>query len=355
MASSENDRPQDDSANRRRAVRNRKIEPPRKAPSTERGLTHSPYFNGPLYQRMSEDLHLGGMSKRTHEGYLRAMRQLADFCKLSPDQITEDQLRKFFLHLKNDKEFASGSLRVAFSGVKFFYTRTCRRDWQTLAQMKIQNVKSLPEVLTIEQVHQIIDGCRTQRMAAFFWTVYSLGLRLEEALNLHVGDIDSKRIMVHVHRGKGAKDRYIPLPESTLKVLREFWLTHRHRTFVFPADGRDHRGVSHPKGPSQAKTPMSVTAVQGAIKQITKKIDFGKKVSTHTLRHCYATHLLEAGVPLRLIQQYLGHSSLQTTMIYLHLTHTAAVDALRVLNDLFRRPRPEPPEENGGAVPVPVK
>jgi len=352
MASSENVRPQDDSSNRRRVAQNRKIEPPRKAPPTERGLTHSPYFNGLLYQRMSEDLHLGGMSKRTHEGYLRAIRQLADFCNLSPDQITEDQVRRFFLHLKNDKEFASGSLRVAFSGVKFFYTRTCRRDWQTLAQMKIQNVKSLPEVLTIEQVHQIIDCCRTHRMAAFFWTVYTLGLRLEEALNLHVGDIDSKRMMVHVHRGKGAKDRYIPLPESTLRVLREFWLTHRHRTFVFPADGRDHRGVSHPQGPSQAKTPMSVTAVQGAIKQITKKIDFGKKISTHTLRHCYATHLVEAGVPLRLIQQYLGHSSLQTTMIYLHLTHTAAVDAQRVLNDLFRRPRQKPPEEDGGAVPV---
>ena len=367
MASSENDRPQDDSADRRRAARNRKIEPPRKAPSTERGLTHSPYFNGPLYQRMSEDLHLGGMSKRTHEGYLRAVRQLADFCKCSPDLITEDQLRKFFLHLKNDKEFASGSLRVAFSGVKFFYTRTCRRDWQTLAQMKIQNVKSLPEVLTIEQSHRIIDCCTTQRMSVFFWTVYSLGLRLEEALNLHVGDIDSKRMMVHVHRGKGAKDRYIPLPESTLKVLREFWVTHRHPVFVFPADGRDHR-YGRPakrtgtgaepvpfaaKGPSQAKTPMSVTAVQGAIKLITKQIHFGKKVSTHTLRHCYATHLLEAGVPLRLIQQYLGHSSLQTTMIYLHLTHTAAVDALGVINELFRRPRPNnPPDANGAAVPV---
>ena len=183
--------------------------PALKAPGTERGLTHSPYFNGALYERMSEDLHLGGMSKRTHEGYLRAVRQLADFCKRSPDQITEDQLRKFFLHLKNHKAFASGSLRVAFSGVKFFYTRTCKRNWQTLAQMRIKDDKTLPEVLTIEQVHQIIDACTTQRMAVFFWTVYSLGLRLEEGLNLQVGDIDSKRMMVHIHRGKGAKDRYI--------------------------------------------------------------------------------------------------------------------------------------------------
>jgi integrase/recombinase XerD len=106
------------------------------------------------------------------------VRQLADFCRTSPDQISEDQVRRFFLHLKNDKAFASGSLRVAFSGIKFFYTRTCRRNWQTLAQMKIKEVKSLPEVLTIEQVHQIMNACTTQRMAVYFWMVYSLGLQM---------------------------------------------------------------------------------------------------------------------------------------------------------------------------------
>lgn len=328
------------------------VEAARTSPDTERGLTHSPFFNGPLYERMSEDLHLGGMSKRTHEGYLRAVRQLADFCQRSPDQITEDQLRRFFLHLKNEKSFASSSLRVAFSGVKFFYTRTCRRNWQTLAQMRIKDVKSLPEVLTRDQVHQIIDTCTTQRMAVFFWTVYSLGLRLEEALNLQIGDIDSKRMMVHIHRGKGAKDRYLPLPESTLLMLREFWKTHRHERFLFPADGRNHRGVSHLKGISEAKTSMSPTAVQDAMKLITKQLRFGKKVSTHTLRHSFATHLLEASVSLRQIQQFLGHSSLQTTMIYLHLTHTAAIDAVRVINELFRRPRPNPPEADGGVAPL---
>ena len=352
MATSSSNRKQDDSENSRNARRKQNVEPARTAPDSERGLTHSPFFNGALYKRMSEDLHLGGLAKRTHLGYLRAVRQLADFCKRSPDQITEDQLRAFFLHLKNDREFASGSLQVAYSGVKFFYTRTCKRKWQTLVQMRIKGVKSLPEVLTIDQSHRVIDSCTTQRMFVFFWTVYSLGLRLEEARNLHVGDIDSKRMMVHVHRGKGAKDRYIPLPEATLQLLRQFWLTHRHPVFVFPADGRNHRGVSHLSGPSQAKTPMSVTAIQGAIKRITNKINFGKAISTHTLRHCYATHLVEAGVPLRLIQQYLGHSSLQTTMIYLHLTDTAAVDARKVINELFRRPRRKPPEDDAGAVPV---
>ena len=162
---------------------------------------------------------------------------------------------------------------------------------------------------------------------------------MQEALNLQVGDIDAQRGMVHVHRGKGAKDRYIPLPSSTLDQLRAFWKTHRHPTLLFPADGRDHRGVSHARGPSSAKTPMSPTAVQGAIKRISKQLKFGKKVSTHTLRHSYATHLLEANMSLKAIQQYLGHSSLQTTMVYLHLTDTAVVDARQVINDLFRWPQ----------------
>ncbi len=296
-------------------------------------MAHSRYFTGELYKRMSDDLHLAGMSQRTHDGYLRAVRQLADYCRQPPENISEDQLREFFLHLKNEKHFATGSLRVAFSGIKFFFTRTCKRNWQTLAHMKIQNVKSLPEVLTIPQVHAIIDACRVPRIAAYFWTVYSLGLRMDEALNLHVGDVDANRGMVHVHRGKGAKDRYVPLPADTLTVLREHWKTHRNPRLLFPADGRNH------KGSSTATRPMPASTVQKPMKDIVDGMNFGKKISLHTLRHSYATHLLEAGVSLRIIQQYLGHSSLQTTMVYLHLTETAAADARKVLNEVFRRPR----------------
>lgn len=294
-------------------------------------MSVSKHFAGKLYQQMSDDLHLAGVSKRTHDGYLRAVRQLCDHARTSPDKISEQQLRQFLLYLKNEKQFAYGSLRVAFSGVKFFFTRTCRRDWETLKSTKLRNVKSLPEVLTRGQVQQIIDACTTQRMATYFWTVYSLGLRLEEGLNLQVGDLDGARMMVHVHRGKGAKDRYIPLPTSTLVLLRKYWKVHRHAYFLFPADGRNHTGIS------TAKTAMSPTAVQSAIKKITKQLNFGKKVSTHTLRHSYASHLLEAGVSLKAIQKFLGHSSLQTTIVYLHLTHIAEADARKVIDNLFVR------------------
>jgi integrase len=123
----------------------------------------------------------------------------------------------------------------------------------------------------------------------------------------------------------------VPLPTSTLGLLRKYWSTHRHERFLFPADGRHHTGMS------TAKTTRSPTAVQGAMKKITRQINFGKKVSTHTLRHSYATHLLEAGVSLRAIQQYMGHSSLQTTMVYLHLTDSADLQARKVIERLFRR------------------
>lgn len=292
----------------------------------------SRYFDGALYQTMSEDLQLAGFSKRTVHGYLRAVRQLADWAQTQPDRISQQQLRRYFLYLKNEKHFAYGSIRVAFSGIKFFYTRTCKRDWETLATMKLQQAKTLPEVLTIEQVHDIIDACRVERIALFYWTVYSMGLRLEEARNLQVGDIDGKRMMVHIHRGKGAKDRYVPLPQETLYWLRRHWKTHRHPRFLFPAEGRDH------KQSSISTTPIQTSTIQKAIGKIARQLNFQKKVSTHTLRHSYATHLLEAGVSLKVIQQYLGHSSLQTTLIYLHLTETAETQAREAIERIFRRP-----------------
>jgi site-specific recombinase XerD len=292
---------------------------------------HSKYFNGQLYQQMTDDLHLAGMSQRTVHGYLRSVRQLADFSRRSPDKVTESQLRRFFLHFKNERQFAYGSLRVAYSGIKFFDTRTCKRNWETLATMKLQNAKTLPEVLTIRQVHRIIEAVRVERIAVYFWTVYSLGLRLDEARHLQVGDVDAERGWVHVHRGKGAKNRYVPLTTSTLHWLRQHWLTHRNPRLLFPAEGRDHK-QSH-----TSSTPIQTSTVQKAMKAIADQLRFGKKVSIHTLRHSYATHLLEAGVSLRVIQQYLGHSSLQTTMVYLHLTDSADTKARETIEQLFRR------------------
>jgi integrase/recombinase XerD len=165
----------------------------------------------PLRQQMHQDLQLAGLSERTQEAYLRAVRQLAAHFRQAPDQLTETQLREYLLYLKNDKQFAPSSLIVAACGIKFFYTHTAPRDWKTLQKLRVPRAKTLPDVLTIDEVRRLIDAVRTPHNQTYFWTVYSLGLRLQEGLNLQVGDIDGARMLVHVHHGKGAKDCSAPL------------------------------------------------------------------------------------------------------------------------------------------------
>jgi len=282
-----------------------------------------------LRQQMLQDLQLAGLSERTQEAYLRAVRQLAVHFRQAPDRLTDKHLREYFLYLKNEKRFAPASLKIAYCGIKFFYTQTVKRDWNTLRQLRVPRQKSLPDVLSVGEVRRLIDTVRTPHNKAYLWTVYSLGLRLQEGLHLQVGDIDSQRMLVHVHRGKGAKDRYVPLPAKTLMMLREYWRTHRNPVWLFPATGRDHQQAA------AATQPMSKSSVQGAMRRVVQQLQLRKDVSIHTLRHSYATHLLEAGVNLRLIQQYLGHSSLQTTTVYLHLTSQGQEQAINTIAKLM--------------------
>ena len=269
-------------------------------------------FNAsPLASRMRDDLVLAGRSEETQISYLREMKKMAAYLKVSPDKITENDLRRYMLYLKNELELDPNSLRVTHAAVKFFYRNTCVRDWPTLDKLKVQNQLKLPTVLAIDETHLLIDTVRRPGMRCFFWTVYSLGLRMQEALNLQVHDIKSERMVVHVRRGKGAKDRLVPLPLKTLEMLRSYWQTHRNPDWVFPREGRNHKLAP------TATAPMSESSPQLCIKKVVDQLGWGnRKVSTHTLRHCYATHLLEAGVNLRQIQKYLGHKYLTATMIY---------------------------------------
>jgi integrase/recombinase XerD len=282
-----------------------------------------------LHQRMLQDLQLAGLSKNTQEAYLRAVRQLAKHFHTAPDRLSEHQVRDYFLHLKNDKKLAAGSLGIAYSAIKFFYSHTTPRDWLTLQRLRVRKERRLPDVLSVDEVRRLIDAVRTHHNRAYFWTVYSLGLRLEEGLHLQIGDIDSERMLVHVHLGKGAKDRYVPLPSRTLKVLRQYWVTHRHPELLFPAKGRDGQPAA------TADQPMPRSSVQKAMTRVVQGLKIRKAISIHSLRHSYATHLLEAGVNLRLIQQYLGHSSLQTTMVYLHLTTASQEQAVARIEALM--------------------
>jgi site-specific recombinase XerD len=233
----------------------------------------------PLRQRMTQDLQLAGLSARTQDAYLRAVRQLAAHFRTPPDRLTEPQVRDYLLHLQNDRHFAAASLAIAYSGLKFFYSHTVPRDWPTLQRLRVPREQRLPDVLSVDEVRRLLAAVRTPHNRTYFRAVYSLGLRMGEGLHLQVGDIDSGRMMVHVHHGKGAKDRYVPLPTTTLAALREYWATHRHPTWLFPATGRDHRRAA------TADRPMERSSVQGALRRVVHELKLRKTISIHTLRH----------------------------------------------------------------------
>ena len=285
----------------------------------------------PLRQRFIEDMQLRGFSARTQEAYARAVRQLAEHYHRSPDNLTEEELRQYFLFLANEKKWARASTTIALCGIKLFYERTLQRDWPTLRFVRPPFEKKLPVILSREEVRRIFAEVRVPVYRACLTTIYSCGLRLMEGARLQVADVDSARMVLHVH-GKGKRDRYAPLPEATLPMLRQFWKTHRSPEWLFPAPPR--RGVA--RDMPQRGGPVTRTSLQSAFYRALKKAGIAKRAHVHTLRHSYATHLMEAGVHLRLIQDNLGHGSPKTTAIYTHLTKEVRATQTDPLNELMK-------------------
>ena len=283
-----------------------------------------------LRKRMIECLQLRGLSERTQEMYVRAVRQLAEHYHKSPDLLTEEELRQYFLYIKNVKQYSRSASTIALCGIKFFFEYTLNRDWTTLSFVRAPREKKLPVVLSIEEVRKILGSVRLLSYRVCLSTIYSCGLRLQEGTHLQVRDIDSSRMMIHVRHGKGGKDRYVPLPQRTLVLLRQYWVTHRHPVLVFPAPGRGHADLS------SATHPMPKSSLQEAFRHALKQSGIHKPASVHTLRPSWATHLLEAGVHLRLIQEYLGHNSPTTTSVYTHLTARAAQRGSVAINLIMR-------------------
>jgi len=285
----------------------------------------------PLHERMIEDMQLRGYSARTQEAYVSAVRQVFEHFQCTPRQLTEEQLRQYFLYLANEKKVARSTATIALCGVKFFFENTLHRDWPTLHFVRPPREKRLPVVLSREEVRRILTEVRIPGYRACLTTIYSCGLRLLEGAQLQVADVDSARMALHVH-GKGKRDRYVPLPERTLELLREFWKTHRSPQWLFPAPTRHGQAwsLAHNAG------PVTDTSLQSAFYRACKKTGIVKRAHVHTLRHSYATHLLEAGFNLRVIQENLGHQSARTTQIYTHLTPEVKAALIKPLNELMK-------------------
>jgi site-specific recombinase XerD len=284
-----------------------------------------------ILQRFTEDLQLRGMSQTTTDMYVRAVRQLTKHYQKSPEIISDEELRQYFLYNKNERKWSRVASTISLCGIKLFFTITLKRDWTSLKFVRPEKEKKLPVILTRQEVKNILDHVEFKHHRACLKVIYSLGLRLQEGTTLQVKDIDSQRMFVHIRRGKGNKDRYIPLPQRTLEILRAFYKMHRNPVWIFPAPGRG----AHNLMPT-ADYPIPISSIQIAFRDAMKAAGIHKKVSVRHLRHSYATHLLEAGVNLRYVQQYLGHNDPNTTMVYTRLIKQDLAEPTHILNEVMR-------------------
>ena len=278
----------------------------------------------PLRRRMIEDMQLRGFAPGTQHVYVQAVQCFAQHFGKSPDQITEEELRQYFLYLRNERRVARSTATVALCAIKFFYEHTVQRTWPTLDFIRPPKEEKLPVVLSGAEVQRVLSCVRLPRYRVCLTTIYACGLRLREGTALEVTQIDSARMVLRIQGGKGGKDRYVPLAHRTLTLLRAHWRTHRHPVWLFPA-----RSSQQP-----APEPMAVDGVYRAVRAAVAQSGIQKHATGHTLRHSWATQLLEAGVSLRVIQAWLGHTSPTTTALYTHLTRRTQELATDVINQL---------------------
>jgi site-specific recombinase XerD len=278
-----------------------------------------------LRERMIEDMQLRGLAKRTQESYVRSVRQLAEYYGKCPQEVSEEELRQYFLSMQNERQVSASTVRVNLNGIKFLYDHTLGRKWPLLRLIHPPLEKKMPVVLSVAEVRQVLGCVRRPHYRVCLSTIYSCGLRLLEGVQLQVGQIDSGRMMLHIRRAKGGKERVVPLPERTLDMLREHWRRHRHRVWLFPRVREGRR----------ATEAMDESGVGRALRAALAESKVSKAATVHTLRHSWATHLLEAGVNLRQIQTWLGHNSLSTTAIYTHVTLKGQGQADKLINELM--------------------
>jgi integrase/recombinase XerD len=259
-----------------------------------------------LRERFIDDMRVRNYAPNTIEAYVTGVACLARHFKRSPDQLGPDDIRAFQLELI--RQGASWSrFNQIVCALRLFYSVTLGRAQQLPYIPYGKRPKTLPTILSPEEVVRFLDAARPGRDRVLFQTTYACGLRLGEIVHLQVGDIDSSRMVVVVRQGKGRKDRLVPLSMQLLDVLRGYWREYRPRHWLFVGADSDQ--------------PVCRNTVQRACQKVVRRAGFTKRVSIHTLRHCFATHLLEAGVDLRSLQTMMGHTSLQTTARYLHVSN----------------------------------
>jgi len=284
-----------------------------------------------LLDRMRQDMQLRGFAPRTQEAYLDAVTGVAAFCGRSPnalETLTEEELRQYFLYLVRERHVARSTLMQRRAGLRLLVATTLRRTWPVLDLVRPPQGRALPVVLTPAEVRTLLGLVRDPRVRMCLTILYACGLRLAEGLHLTTHDIDGARLVVHIRHGKGGRDRYVPLAERVLVLLRAYWRATSPRFPQLP-------GAQWLFPNRQVTGPLSANTVQKTVIAVQRVSGISKHVSAHTLRHSYATHLLEHGVHLRTIQELLGHQSPTTTAVYTHVTPTVASALHATVNNLM--------------------
>jgi site-specific recombinase XerD len=288
--------------------------------STKKGAVQAVLDDSESLLRFAELLKLRTLAASTQAEYLRYVRKLAARLGRDPATLDEPQVRAHLLHLKEAQKYSPSSMRTAVAAFAAFFNLHLGHDWKLFGLVRSPSAQTLPQVLTRAEVAQLFSVLREERFLVVLRFIYACGLRIGEAVKVEVGDLRGGE-RVHVREAKGGKDRYVPLPPAMVAELRAFWKTHRHPRFLFPGVGRGWReGSSSPAQLAHAAEPMGVGSIQHCVRLAVAEAGLPQGTCVHTLRHSYATHLLEEGVSIRLISAYLGHASIETTAIYTHLT-----------------------------------
>jgi integrase/recombinase XerD len=275
---------------------------------------------------------------RTRHSYYRQMRLVHEFCKTDPADITESQFRDYILHVKTVKCWKPKTIRQAAAAAKLFFIGMMERnEWKIFSQIRTKDEETQPAVLTRREVIRLLDHIRLRRYRIPIKLIYCCGLRLSECLSLTIRDIDGDGGKLWIRCGKGRKDRMVPISKTMVEDLRNYWKIHRHPLLLFPNVGR---GSCPPaevaRRMREADRPMPISSLQRLMVQARKELNI-PVCTVHTLRHSFATHLVEAGASLHTVQALLGHKNIDTTMIYLHLTHRSEQDSRALVEDLCRQ------------------
>lgn len=276
-----------------------------------------------FYKLMEKSLRLQGMAEKTQDTYLRTIRRVGGRIPLELNKITKHDLKDYFADLLETHSWSTA--RCDRSALMFFYKHVLERDWEWVDIINPKRDQKIPNIMTRLEIMRLLACVREERYRICLAAIYSMGLRLSEGLNIEIGDIYKERNSLHVRNTKGKRDRLVPMTDSIYNLMRAFWPTHRHAAFLFPS-------------PQKCKSdqPMAAPSMQTAFRKAAQEAAIPRHVCIHSLRHSFATHLLEANVSLLEVQKILGHKKLETTARYTHLTKKQQDKTAATLEEIMK-------------------